>query len=79
VETVLPPINFTVDQSSEIADLSKTIYDYTNEMMARFIIGDADINTGWDQYLATLDSMNLSRYLEIYQEAYETYKSATSK
>lgn len=79
VETVLPPINFTVDQSSEIADLSKTIYDYTSEMMARFIIGDADIDTGWDQYLATLDSMNLSRYLEINQEAYETYKSATGK
>ncbi|WP_405110412.1 ABC transporter substrate-binding protein [Paenibacillus sp. FSL K6-1217] len=79
VETVLPPVNFTVDQSSEIADLSKTIYDYTNEMMARFIIGDADINTGWDQYLTTLDSMNLSRYLEINQEAYDTYKSAAAK
>lgn len=79
VETVLPPINFTVDQSAEIADLSKTIYDYTNEMMARFIIGDVDINAEWEQYLATLDSMNLSRYLEIYQEAYETYKSATAK
>lgn len=79
VETVLPPINFTVDQSAEIADLSKTIYDYTNEMMARFIIGDADINTEWDQYLATLDSMNLSRYLEIYQDAYETYKASSSK
>ncbi|MBD2847601.1 ABC transporter substrate-binding protein [Paenibacillus sp. IB182496] len=78
VETVLPPLNFTVDQSQEMADLSKTIYDYTNEMLARFIIGDADIadDAEWEEYLATLDGMNLARYLEIYQEAYETRKAA---
>ncbi|MFC4597100.1 ABC transporter substrate-binding protein [Cohnella hongkongensis] len=79
VETVLPPLNFTVDQSQEIADLSKTIYDYTNEMMARFIIGDADLDEEWDKYVQTLDSMNLSRYLEIYQEAYEARKAAAAK
>lgn len=78
VKTVLPPINFTVDQSSEIADLSKTIYDYTNEMMARFIIGDLNIDTEWDNYLETLNGMNMTRYLEIYQEAYDTYTATTS-
>ncbi|GGG05565.1 ABC transporter substrate-binding protein [Paenibacillus albidus] len=79
VETVLPPLNFTVDQSSEIADLSKTLYDYTNEMMARFIIGDASLDAEWESYLDTLESMNLSRYLEIYQEAYEAYSSTNDK
>ncbi|WJH35394.1 extracellular solute-binding protein [Paenibacillus sp. CC-CFT747] len=79
VKTVMPPVNLTVDQSAEIADLSKTIYDYTNEMLSRFIIGDADIDAQWSQYLSTLDSMNLGRYLEIYQEAYKTYKAAAAK
>ncbi|MBT2287685.1 ABC transporter substrate-binding protein [Paenibacillus albidus] len=79
VETVLPPLNFTVDQSSEIADLSKTLYDYTNEMMARFIIGDASLDAEWESYLDTLESMNLSRYLEIYQEAYGAYSSTNDK
>lgn len=79
VETVLPPLNFTVDQSQELADLSKTIYDYTNEMMARFIIGDANIDSGWEEYISTLEGMNLARYLEIYQEAYESYKSVASE
>ncbi|MFB9278483.1 ABC transporter substrate-binding protein [Cohnella cellulosilytica] len=78
VETVLPPLNLTVDQSQEIADLSKTIYDYTNEMMARFIIGDAGLEEEWDKYLQTLESMNLPRYLEIYQEAYEARKAAVA-
>jgi len=79
VETVLPPLNFTVDQSQELADLSKTIFDYTNEMMARFIIGDADLNAQWNEYLSTLKSMGLDRYLVIYQEAYDARKSVTSE
>ncbi|OMF52233.1 ABC transporter substrate-binding protein [Paenibacillus rhizosphaerae] len=78
VETVLPPLNFTVDQSQELADLSKTIFDYTNEMMARFIIGDADLNAQWNEYQSTLKSMGLDRYLEIYQEAYDARKSVAS-
>ncbi|WP_217591891.1 ABC transporter substrate-binding protein [Cohnella sp. GbtcB17] len=79
VKSVLPPLNLTVDQSQEIADLSKTIYDYTSEMMARFIIGDADVDAEWDKYLKTLDGMNLKRYLEIYQTAYEARKAAAAQ
>lgn len=79
VERILPPLNLSVDQSQEIADLSKTIYDYTNEMMARFIIGDADLDAEWDKYLKTLDSMNLARYLDIYQEAYEERKAVANQ
>ncbi|MDG0810656.1 ABC transporter substrate-binding protein [Cohnella rhizosphaerae] len=79
VKSVLPPLNLTVDQSQEIADLSKTIYDYTSEMMARFIIGDADVDAEWDKYLKTLDGMNLNRYLEIYQTAYEARKAAAAQ
>jgi putative aldouronate transport system substrate-binding protein len=40
-------------------------------MIARFITGDADINAGWADYLKTLDQMNLKRYLQIYQAAYD--------
>jgi putative aldouronate transport system substrate-binding protein len=79
VKNILPPLNFTVDQSQEIAVLSKTIYDYTNEMIARFIIGDMDIEKDWDKYLKTLDGMNLARFLEINQEAYEVRKAAAAK
>jgi len=75
---VLPTLFFTTDQTEEIADLSKTLYDYVSEMEARFITGNADIDGQWDKYLSTLESMNLKRYLEVYQEAYDSNKQSAS-
>ncbi|MGZ9583270.1 ABC transporter substrate-binding protein [Paenibacillus marinisediminis] len=70
----MPQLFFTDEESSELSDLSKTINDYVDEMMARFVIGDADIEKDWDSYLQTLDSMNLPRFLEIYQQALDARK-----
>lgn len=70
-ELVVPPVFFTDEQSSEIADLQKTISDYVKEMTTRFITGDLDLVNEWDGYVQNLESMNLKRYLEIYQEAYD--------
>ncbi|RXZ80017.1 extracellular solute-binding protein [Paenibacillaceae bacterium] len=75
LEKVLPPLFFTNEQATEIGDLSKSITDYVNEMIARFVTGDADLDKDWDSYLSNLNNMNLKRYLEIYQETYdEKYK-----
>ncbi|MCZ8515245.1 ABC transporter substrate-binding protein [Paenibacillus filicis] len=71
VDKVLPPLFFTADQASELADLDKVINDHVKEMIARFVTGDADLDKGWDAYVKNLDNMNLKRYLEIYQTAYD--------
>jgi len=67
----VPPLFMTNEQATEIADLSKTVNDYVDEMLARFVIGDADVDKEWDTYISTLDGMNLKRLVEIYQEAYD--------
>jgi putative aldouronate transport system substrate-binding protein len=72
LDTIVPPLYFTNEQASELADLSKTIDDYVTEMFARFVIGDADIAKEWDNYVRTLDNMGLQRYLKIYQDAYDS-------
>ncbi|MEC0201457.1 ABC transporter substrate-binding protein [Paenibacillus lautus] len=69
--STVPPLFLTNEQASEVADLSKTINDYVDEMMARFVIGDADLDKDWDSYVKQLEAMNVARYLEIYQEAYD--------
>lgn len=69
-ETV-PPLFMTNEQATEVADLSKTVTDYVEEMLARFVVGDVDIDKEWDTYLKTLENMNLKRLLEVYQEAYD--------
>jgi putative aldouronate transport system substrate-binding protein len=40
-------------------------------MFASFVTGQADINTGWDQYLADLKTNGLDEFLKIYQAAYD--------
>ncbi|PYI55970.1 ABC transporter substrate-binding protein [Paenibacillus flagellatus] len=72
MDNVMPPVFFTADQAAELADLEKTILDHVKEMMARFVTGDADIDKTWDSYVKNLDNMNLKRYLDIYQQAYDT-------
>lgn len=69
--STVPPLFLSNEQASEAADLSKTINDYVDEMMARFIIGDASLDNDWDVYVQQLEAMNVSRLLEIYQQAYD--------
>ncbi|WP_313886471.1 ABC transporter substrate-binding protein [Bacillus sp. SD088] len=74
-DMIVPPLYFNEEQSAELAEIEATIQNFVDESNARFISGDDDIEKGWDQYLATLEGMNLERYIEIYQEAYdEKYK-----
>ena len=40
-------------------------------MFASFVSGQADVNTGWDQYLADLKKNGLDDFLKIYQAAYD--------
>ena len=70
-EMILPDLFFDEAQSSELVSLKVAIENYYKEMTARFITGDADIEKDWDSYVREFDRMNLARYLEIYQAAYD--------
>ncbi|GIP33252.1 ABC transporter substrate-binding protein [Paenibacillus sp. J2TS4] len=68
---VVPPMYYTNEQAEEMADITKTITDYKDEMLAKAVIGEIDIDKEWDNYVKTLEKMKLPRYLEIMQEAYD--------
>ncbi|WP_246067194.1 ABC transporter substrate-binding protein [Paenibacillus koleovorans] len=70
-DTMIPTLFFTVDQSKQVVDYSKTISTYVDEMIARFVTGDLDIDKNWDSYLNQLKSMNLQKLMDIYQVAYD--------
>lgn len=71
IDKIIPPLFFTNEESAEFADLQNTINTHVNEMIARFTIGDVSLDNDWDSYIKQLDNMNLKRYLEIYQTAYD--------
>lgn len=69
-KVVVPPLVFTEAQSTELAGLRTAVNNYVNESLARFITGADDIEAGWANYLAQLEKINVKRYLEINQAAY---------
>ena len=70
-EMIVPPLPFAEDTAAEIIDLESSLSNYVTEMIARFTICDADIETEWNDYLAELDRIGLPRYIELVQEAYD--------
>lgn len=64
-------ISFNEEETNSINDIQTSIQTYVGESITRFALGDMDIETGWDSYLAELDSMGLAEYLEISQTAYD--------
>lgn len=75
-DAVLPQLFFTNEQAMELADMEKTITDHVKEMIARFTIGDANLDKEWDGYLKNLENMKLKQYLQIYQSAYDAKKKS---
>jgi putative aldouronate transport system substrate-binding protein len=67
----VPPLYFSQEQAQESGQLEASLSKYVNEMLARFVSGDDDIETGWDAYLQTLEQIGLPRFLEIQQAAYD--------
>jgi len=74
----MPPVKYTNAQSEELQLYSITIQDYVDEMLGTWVTTDTDVDGAWDEYLATLESMGLSRFLEIQQEAYDAFTSVVN-
>ena len=70
-EQIVPRLSFLGDEANEIVDIETQLIEYVNEMVARFVTGDVDIDDGWDAYLRELDNIGLERYIEIYQKSYD--------
>lgn len=72
VDQIVPPLFFDSEGAQVAAELETTILSYVSQMIARFSLGTADIDTEWDDYINTLNRMGLETYLGILQEAYDT-------
>ena len=48
-------------------------------MTTKFIIGEVDIESGWEDYLASLDKIGLQELLGIKTDAMERWNAALSR
>ncbi|MCS7462283.1 hypothetical protein N0M98_19260 [Paenibacillus doosanensis] len=57
--------------ADEAAMLRQNITDYIEQNMLQFVTGTKDLDKDWDAYVSGFNNLNLPRYLQIYQEAYD--------
>ncbi|MEO7912172.1 MAG: ABC transporter substrate-binding protein, partial [Roseiflexaceae bacterium] len=57
--------------ADEAATLRTNITDYINQNALQFVTGAKSLDSDWDAYIAGLDQLNLTSYLEIMQKAYD--------
>lgn len=72
-DSYFPLVNFTKEQSDELAILSTDLQKYFQETISGWIVNGGDIDAGWDAYVQQMKTMGSDRYQEILQEAYDSY------
>lgn len=58
----------TVEQAEEASMIQSSINQYIDEATSKFITGDYNLTTDWDNYLSELKNLNADRWVELYQE-----------
>lgn len=70
---LMPRFSVTSDESSEYSMLKSDIDTYVNEMFNKFVTGEVSLDAFETEYLTTLKTMGVERYLEIVQGALDRY------
>lgn len=68
----MPTTEMSADQASEMAGILGDLMTYATGKVTEFIIGSDDL-ANWDAYLQQMDTLNIGRVIEIYQEIYDAY------
>lgn len=69
----MPPITFSSKQNEAVLYLQDNLNAYVNKMVEQFILGGADIDSDWEEYLKNLEALGLESYLSYYQNAYDLF------
>lgn len=65
-----PVMEYSDAEATERATIVTDIETYLENIIARFITGEVDIDAEWDNYIKKLNDMGLERLIEIEQAAY---------
>jgi putative aldouronate transport system substrate-binding protein len=64
----------TADESSTYSSLMADINTYVSTAILQMIVGDLDIDSNWDSYVAAVNSMGIDEALACKKAAYERYQ-----
>ena len=77
---VLPKyLTLTTEESKEVTQIKTKLANYSDELVYRFIFGEEDIDSSWDDFVAQLKELGSERAEEIYKAAYDRYLARDQK
>ncbi|GLX68813.1 ABC transporter substrate-binding protein [Paenibacillus glycanilyticus] len=62
------------EEADEAAMLQTNLKNYIEQSTLQFITGNLDLDKDWDEYVEGLNQLQISRYVELMQQAYNDYK-----
>lgn len=70
-----PTVWRTPEQNERLTEISADIVKLANNKRVAWITGQADIDQEWEQYVTDLQNIHLEEYVQIYQDAVDTYNA----
>lgn len=64
-------IILTDGEKQRVKEINNTLSEYIKEMQQRWILGTLDIDSSYDEYIATLKNMHVEEMVQIYQKLYD--------
>ena len=65
--------SLTQEEADAVALISGELQAYVEQMEVKFIIGELDIDTGWEDFQEHLRSIGVEEYVEVHRGAYARY------
>ena len=69
----MPTLSLTKDESVERSSIKTDIETFAKEQTTQMITGVLDVETNWDSYISTIQSMGIEDAIAITQAAYDRY------
>ncbi len=69
-----PALSYSDADNKTLSAITTDINPYLLQYAAQVVTGQQDLDSSWDNYVATLEKMGLSQMMEIYNAAYDKVK-----
>lgn len=75
LDHIVPGLTIAEEDSNEYNKINAELWTYLKEMMIAYVTGAKSLDTFESEYLATLESMGIDRWIEIQQNALDEYNA----
>ena len=76
--TMPSQVELNYEETNRYSDLWSDISTYAATEVFKFVMGEYNFDTDWDNFISQLQSMGLDECVELYQAAYDRYLEAYS-